>query len=301
MSVNTYTPESTKIIHEASVDFMDRTSIGDIVHLMQYDNSLPIIAVKLFSKGSPYSIPNDMDVNVRVRKADNTVIYNPVLGCNEDRNVVYVEATLQMCTIEGDAFGIIELINGEVVAGSGRFNILVDENPVNYDNITSSSEGKSIQKFINESKSWAVGGTGTRVGEDTNNSKYYAERSASYVSYASDNAKSAKNSADKAKEYEESAAAHAQGVEEYAIEAKSWAIGDTGSRAGEDTDNAKYYAEHAGESAEVAISAAGEVRDLMEDHIPEVYIDWTTGELMYSGGALTLVTDNEGFLHWGRD
>ena len=36
------------------------------------------------------------------------------------------------------------------------------------------------------------------------------------------------------------------------IEARSWAIGGTGSRDGEDTDNARYYAQSAAESAEIA-------------------------------------------------
>lgn len=36
------------------------------------------------------------------------------------------------------------------------------------------------------------------------------------------------------------------------IEARSWAIGETGSRDGEDTDNARYYAQSAAESAEIA-------------------------------------------------
>ena len=50
------------------------------------------------------------------------------------------------------------------------------------------------------SKSWAVGGTGLRSGEDENNSKGFSEWS------------------------------------------KSWAVGGTGKREGEDTDNAMYYA-----------------------------------------------------------
>ena len=55
-------------------------------------------------------------------------------------------------------------------------------------------------------ESWAIGGTGERAGEDTNNSKYYSERAASEAKLA-----------------------------------ESWAIGHTNTRAGEDTNNAEYY------------------------------------------------------------
>lgn len=65
------------------------------------------------------------------------------------------------------------------------------------------------------SKSYAVGGTGTRTGENTDNSKYYSQKS---------------------QEYKES-------IEDSANIARSYAVGDTGTRTGEETDNAQYYYE----------------------------------------------------------
>lgn len=46
-------------------------------------------------------------------------------------------------------------------------------------------------------------------------------------------------------------------MEAFAKEAKSWAVGGTGSREGEDTDNAKYYAGQAKQSAQDAEGSAG--------------------------------------------
>lgn len=66
-------------------------------------------------------------------------------------------------------------------------------------------------------ESWAVGGTNTRDGEDTDNAKYYAQ----------------------------SVKTLAQTSEVSANRAQSWAVGGTGIREGEDTDNSKYYAEQA--------------------------------------------------------
>ena len=86
------------------------------------------------------------------------------------------------------------------------------------------------------SKSWAVGGTGTRTGEDTNNSKYYSTQ-------ASNSAQNAKNSETNAKVSETNAKEYMDDVHSYKLESQSWAIGGTGSRTGEDTDNSKYYSE----------------------------------------------------------
>ena len=83
--------------------------------------------------------------------------------------------------------------------------------------------------------------------------------------------------------------------------AKSYAVGDTGYREGEATDNAKYYAEQAALSEETAVESANtataaasdaatvsaEAVDLMEQtriYLTQVTftVDFTTGNLMYN-------------------
>jgi len=59
-----------------------------------------------------------------------------------------------------------------------------------------------------------------------------------------------------ASEYVAAALAHANTAGEQALLSRSWAKGDTGARAGEDTDNSRYYA---GLAAVYAASAAGQV------------------------------------------
>lgn len=66
---------------------------------------------------------------------------------------------------------------------------------------------------------------------------------------------------------ENTAAAHA-------TEAKSWAIGTTGTRSGEDTDNSKFYYQQAKIEADKAASYAGLV-------IPVLTINFTSRELEY--------------------
>ena len=96
---------------------------------------------------------------------------------------------------------------------------------------TASTAATTATTQATASKSYAVGGTGSRSGENTDNSKYYKEQAASSASSASSSSSSASTSATTATTQ--------------ATLAKSYAVGGTGSRSGENTDNAKYYKEQA--------------------------------------------------------
>lgn len=88
-------------------------------------------------------------------------------------------------------------------------------------------------------KSWAIGGTGKRQGEDTNNAKYFSEESERLG-------------------------------QEKATLAESWAVGGTGIRPGEDRNNAKYYSELAAQHAEESGYAWFDIHD--DDGHMYVYI-----------------------------
>lgn len=53
------------------------------------------------------------------------------------------------------------------------------------------------------------------------------------------------------------------------------------------------------EARDEAVEAAEYVEEAAETHDPNFAIDWTTGELTYSGGYFTFWIDNDGFIHWG--
>lgn len=136
-------------------------------------------------------------------------------------------------------------------------------------------------------QSYAVGGTNYRIGEDTDNARYYysgaktaeansetyksnaaASESAAATSEinaktsetnaaksatsASSSAESATTSKIAAATSEQNASNSANYARANATRAESYAIGGTSSRSGEDTDNAKYYAQQAKKSAEQA-------------------------------------------------
>ena len=67
----------------------------------------------------------------------------------------------------------------------------------------------------------------------------------------------ATTAATEAAESASAAEAAAAGISEFADKAESYAVGGTGTRTGEDTDNAKYYKEQAASAAEQAIAVVG--------------------------------------------
>ena len=71
------------------------------------------------------------------------------------------------------------------------------------------------------SKSWAVGGTGTRAGEDTDNSKIYASNAKASASSASTSASNATSSENNAKSYASNANASENNAKTYASNAKA--------------------------------------------------------------------------------
>lgn len=87
-------------------------------------------------------------------------------------------------------------------------------------------------------RSYARGDTGTRTGEATDNAKYYSEQAASAASTAAADA-----AADAVADVQSTLEGLVDDAETAATLSESYAIGGTGARTGEDTDNAKYYAE----------------------------------------------------------
>lgn len=84
---------------------------------------------------------------------------------------------------------------------------------------------------------------------------------------------------------------HKNQAEIYLKESKSWAVGGTGIREGEDTDNSKYYSE----LSKIYKDAAETAIDLSK---PNFTVDLSTGHLFYEGGRFDFEVQN-GHLLWG--
>lgn len=136
MATTIYTVPSTKIVHETKVDFSARHDYCPPIYLVQYDNSIPIIAVTLRNQQTTYKLDDTHEVWIRWRKPDNTFVRKKALGCNTSKNVVYFEVTQQMVMISGNINPVVELIipgstdTDPQVASSASFNVFIERNPI---------------------------------------------------------------------------------------------------------------------------------------------------------------------------
>lgn len=278
MSLSVYTPSANTIVHTTFADMSNR-QLNRPVHLVQYDRTLPVLKIDLYNNNTPYVIPSDFNANIRWRKGDGNIAYNPVLGKNSASTAVYVEVTEQMAAAHGDVTAVVELLNGSGnVVNSSIIPIQIDRNPVQDGDINSTSEAKSIIQYVQEAKQYADSAKGSEQSAQQNanasaTSANIAVNSADAAKVSEDNAltsetnaktsetnaatseanaatsetnaaaseANAKTSETNAATSEANAATSETNAGDSATLAESWAVGGTGTRTGEDTDNSKYY------------------------------------------------------------
>jgi hypothetical protein len=214
MAAANYSPPETALIKATRADF-DRRDVVQPVHLVQYDDTLPVLAVILYKGGQPWTLPTGADVNLRMDKKDGHYVYNPALGVSSDRATVYLAVTAQMTTGYGTFAPVVEVLAGGGVAGMAALRLEIDRNPVQDGMLESTDEYKTVQAL---------------AAEVAANAKIVRDNEAG-IQDVHKNVEAIK-----------AAPANAQAAAASAKEARSWAVGDTGTRPGEGMDNAKYYA-----------------------------------------------------------
>lgn len=214
MAAANYSPPTAALIKATRADF-DRRDVVQPVHLVQYDDTLPVLAVALYKGGQPWTLPTGADVNLRMDKKDGHYVYNPALGVSSDRNTVYLAVTAQMTTGCGTFAPVVEVLAGGGVAGMAALRLEIDRNPVQDGMLESTDEYKTVQAL---------------AAEVAANAKIVRDNEAG-IQDIHENIEAIK-----------SAPANATAAAASAKEARSWAVGDTGTRPGEGMDNAKYYA-----------------------------------------------------------
>lgn len=155
-------------------------------------------------------------------KRNNLYVYNPVLGCNEGRTLVYVAVTPQMTTQDGVFYPILEVLAGGGVAGTSPLQLVIQRNPVQEGDLEDTSEAQTLADLVSQAAASAnAAADSARIVQENKDAIQNANENIEAIKAAPANAKAAAASAK---------------------EARSWAVGDTASRPGEGMDNAKYYA-----------------------------------------------------------
>lgn len=204
-------------ITNINVDFYDKKYI--LINAKQFDKKSRFLSITCYNHGEPcYLNESKHSAYVRYRKSDNNSVFN---SCEIDRKGdIIVELTEQMLAVGGVCCAELVVVNegnakvnsqtGEIIGienssilSTMPIHIDVTETAVENSDIESSYEfngfNTALEKaeaeyteVIKTSKSWAVGETGVRNGENTDNSKYYAKQS---LKSAGDSAASAANAA----------------------------------------------------------------------------------------------------------
>lgn len=219
--VTIYSPPSAAQVKNCTADF-DLRRAPVPIHLVQFDKTIPILAVALYKGGTAYKLPEDAEANVRMGKRNNLYVYNPVLGCNEGRTLVYVAVTPQMTTQDGVSYPILEVLAGGGVAGTSPLQLVIQRNPVQEGDLEDTSEAQTLADLVSQAATSAnAAADSARIVQENKDAIQNANENIEAIKAAPANAKAAAASAK---------------------EARSWAVGDTASRPGEGMDNAKYYA-----------------------------------------------------------
>lgn len=220
-----YIPDTTtSILHYVTVDFTKRF-VETPVHLVQYDASLPILAITLMQSGNAFDLPEGSVALLKYGKNDRTFVILDPLGVSSDGSTVFFEVPYQMTVEAGSHQPIVEVwIDGKVGASSS-FVIVVDRNPVQNSQIESLVDYQSLVRFKNE----AAASAEASATSETNAANSAAESASSATAAAN----SASASAQSARESAASAEASAQSATESANSATASAISETNAAASE--------------------------------------------------------------------
>lgn len=270
-----------QVTKQLNIDFSTQKYIS--LNMKQYDRNSRFILVTCYNQGELIRINNDTCfAYVRYRKSDNNGVFNVCTVTNDGKVLIeiteqmlsvsgmaYVDLVIHEAintaveiteTSEDGTAQIVETGDNSILS-TMTFCINVQEASFDNEDIESSYEYNALNEILIEARrnydeivnacynyrnetqtsadsasnsaivaqSYAVGGTGTRENEDSSNAEYYWTMTKAAQKDALTFRSEAQTSADSANSS--------------AITAQSYTVGGTGTREGEDTDNASYYYE----------------------------------------------------------
>lgn len=230
-----------------NVDFYDKKYI--LINAKQLDKKTRFLSVTCYNHGEIYPInAGEHSAYIRYKKSDEYSVFN---FCDiNNKGKILVELTEQMLASTGICYADLVLVNkgsavvdentGEIIMidNSGilstmTFCIDVSETAVENSEIESSYEydglNEALEKaeaeyseVIKMAKSYAIGGTGERTNEDTDNARYYYEQSKKSATNAETYMNAASNSASAASKSAVDANTSSQNAQTYMGQAKTY-------------------------------------------------------------------------------
>lgn len=264
-----YSPPEGAILHNATL-FLDDRDIPSVVHLVQYDNGLQIIAATLKSGSQPYAVPENFSVRIRVGKPDGRKVYRDASGFSGDRTTVYFQTSEQMTAAEGYANAIVELANMDTVVGTAKMVLVIDKNPVSREDIQSTDEYQSIEQAISAARGYAEAAAQSAASAEgsAGAADEKLQETTQLAANAAGSASTAATSAEEASASQTSAGASAQAAAENAALAaeKALAADAAAENAEGDADRAEQAADRAQSIGQGALGYYPTESDLRSAH-----------------------------------
>lgn len=234
-------------IANINVDFYDKKYIS--INAKQLDRKTRFLSITCYSHGELCPLNSgEHSAYIRYKKPDGYSVFN---FCDiNPKGKILVELTEQMLAIAGICYTDLVVVNkgsavvdentGEIVAinNSGilstmpfyvdvyetAFENSVVESSYEYDGLNEALEKAEAEysQVIRMAKSYAVGETGERINEDTDNSKYYYEQSKKNTTSAETYMNAASSSAIAASKSAVDANTSAQNAQTYMGQAKTY-------------------------------------------------------------------------------
>lgn len=229
-----------------NVDFYDKKYV--LINAKQFDKKSRFLSVTCYDHGELYPLnEGEHSAYIRYKKADNNSVFN---FCEIDRKgKIIVELTEQMLAVDGICCADLVIVNeggAKVDAQTGEIigienTSILSTMPLHIDVTGTATENSNIEssyefnglntalekaeaeytEVMKTSKSWAVGDTGIRDGENTDNSKYWSTQSKNSASAANTSALNAAESERVAGEYKDTAIIHSGNAYTYMTDAKN--------------------------------------------------------------------------------
>lgn len=234
-------------IANITVDFYDKKYIS--INAKQLDKETRFLSITCYSHGELCPLnSSEHSAYIRYKKPDGYCVFN---FCEIDRKgKILVELTEQMLATAGIGYADLVVVNkgsavvdentGEIITinNSGILSSMpfyVDvfetafenaeiESSYEYDGLNEALERAEAEysQVVRMAKSYAVGGTGERANENTDNAKYYYEQSRNNAINAESYMNSASNSATAANQSATDANVSAQNAQTYMGQTKTY-------------------------------------------------------------------------------
>lgn len=154
-----------------SVSVSEFDNIVPPIHLVQYDDTIPVAQFDLMDNGQPFDLPAGATVSVRMRKPDGFGVDNAALEASG--STVLIAFTEQMCAAAGRGWINVEINDGTGVKYTQPVMVIISENAVTDKTIESSSEFSELDKLIDETEEYL--NNPPKIGENGNWEVWNAE------------------------------------------------------------------------------------------------------------------------------